>query len=270
MSVPTKRFIGFLVLFLIAVMICAKGFDTSESQSEMILPYLAALFLVYMHFPVRWKNELKPIELYHWFGPALLLITGGLFDILLLQACGWVWAWHLWTAASVDSAALRPTRASIAFLFIFPWITYDFQAVGWWYRLSGAWVTSFTFEILGYPVTRQGTEMVVGGIPLSVEAGCAGMGLLQSLLVVGTILLLMAYPRSRLFYLLLPTLPLIAWLANTMRIVTISLAGVCISVSFAEGLFHTFGGLLVILIMVLLCIPLLLLIRKYFPDPSNS
>lgn len=270
MSIPTKRYFGYFVLLVIGALVCAKGLDTSESLSEKILPYLAALFLISMHFPVRWASEPKPIALHQWIAPTLLLIIGGLFDILLLQASGWVLAWRLWAGSNVKHAALNPTRSSLAFLFVFPWITYDFPIVGWWYRISGAWVTELTFKALGFSVMRQGTEMVVGGIPISVEAGCAGMGLLQSLLIVGTLILLMAYPRSTMFYLLLPLLPLIAWLANTIRIVTISAAGIWISVPFAEGLFHTFGGLLVILIMVLLCLPALFLIRSHFPDKSNS
>ncbi len=270
MSTSSKRSIGLLVLLVIGVLICMKGVTPAENSGEKFLPYLSALFLLLMHLPLQWESEPKSIPQSRWILPAVLLIAGNMLDIILLQASGWVAAWSLWTDATVKSAALNPKRSAIAFLFVFPWITHDFPEVGWWYRLSGAWITEHLFLGLGVPVTRQGTEMLIGGVPMSVEAGCAGMGLLQSMLVVGTFLLLITYPRSKMFFLLLPALPVVAWMANTLRIVTISAVGLWMGAEFSQGIFHTFGGLLVIVTMVLLCLALLWLIRRQFPERPRT
>jgi exosortase/archaeosortase family protein len=249
-------------LACLAVAICLGGTD------EILAEVLAAGFLVFMHSPVRWKPGRLPRAL-HWVGPAALLVAGNLSGLVLPQALGWVWAFVLWAGASVASSALPITRSWIAFFFLFPWITHDFPVVGWWFRLSGAAVSGWIFEALGFPVLREGTRLLVGGLPVNVEAACAGTGLLQSLLVAGVVLLLVYFPTGRAFYFLLPAIPVLAWISNTARIAGITGVALSEGVAFSQGMFHTWGGLLVTLLMLGFTLALLTVLRRGVSVPPG-
>jgi len=251
---PISRLASVITLAALAVWICHLGGEDIFSTA------LAGGFLIFMHRPVRWKNDPLP-GLAAWVGPVALFIAGNLTGLILPQALGWTWAFALWARRSIASSALPVARSWIAFLFLFPWITHDFPVVGWWFRLSGAAVSGTLFHALGFPVAREGTRLLVGGLPVNVEAACAGMGLLQGLLVAGVVLLLFYFPSGKMFYILLPAIPLLAWVSNTARIAGITAVALSEGVEFSQGIFHTWGGLAVIAVMVGLTIPLLSLLR---------
>lgn len=251
---PPLRVVSALALALLGVWICAQGGE------GFLAPALAAGFLLFMHRPVAWKPAPLPPPL-AWAGPAALFVAGNMMGLILPQAAGWTWAFILWSRASVASSALPVGRSWIAFFFVFPWITHDFPGVGWWFRLSGAAVCGAVFRLLGFPVAREGTRLLVGGLPVNVEAACAGMGLLQGLLVAGVVLLLLYFPTGRTFYLLLPAIPALAWVSNTARIAGITGVALSEGVEFSQGIFHTWGGLAVTALMVGLTVALLSALR---------
>ncbi len=226
------------------------------------IPLLALAFLLAIHHPVVWRRPPAFLSAAGWLVPAALFIAGNLLTLLTLQAAGWTLAFRRLAQATVGSSGVPVSRSWLAFFFLFPWITHDFPQVGWWFRLSGATVTGWLFAALDFPVVQQGTNLLVGGLPMSVEAACAGMGLLQSLLVVGVILLLLHFPSGPWFYLLLPALPVLAWMANTARIATITAVGLSAGIPFSQGLFHTWGGLFVTLVMVVATLIFLRVIRR--------
>jgi exosortase/archaeosortase family protein len=55
------------------------------------------------------------------------------------------------------------------------------------------------------------------------------------------------------YWLSLPALVLMSWLANTLRVMVIAAAAVTFGPSFAAGTFHQLGGLTVLLTMFCLC-----------------
>ena len=248
------RFAFAAMLVLLAAWICFQGGEDFLAQA------LAAGFLLFMHRPVTWKSDPLPSPLV-WSGPVALFVAGNMTGIVFPQAVGWTWAFFLWSRASVASSALPVGRSWIAFFFVFPWITHDFPAVGWWFRLSGAAASGAVFQLLGFPVVRVGTRLLVGGLPVNVEAACAGMGLLQGLLVAGVVLLLLYFPTGRMFYYLLPAIPVLAWASNTARIAGITAVALSEGVEFSQGIFHTWGGLAVTAIMVGLTVALLSALR---------
>jgi exosortase/archaeosortase family protein len=126
------------------------------------------------------------------------------------------------------------------------------QTVGWWFRLSGASLTGDIFSLIGYNVNVEGTQSEIDGFPISVEAACGGLQLLQVLMSGGIALHLIFYPKSKLFWIMLLILPLLAWISNTIRIVVILAWGVAFGAEAAAGIFHTWGAMLVLLIMLLL------------------
>lgn len=222
---------------------------------------LAAGFLVFMHLPVRWRTPVEQPGWAAWLPAGLLYAVGSAAGITFVQAAGWLWAWSRWTRSAVAASALPVERSWLAFAFLFPWITRDFPAIGWWFRLSGAAVCGALFEGLGFPVEREGTSLVVGGLPVHVEAACAGMSLLQAMMVAGTVLALAFFPKSRAFFPAFAAMPVLAWAANCARITLITAVALSAGVEFSQGLFHTWGALIVIGFMLAFAIIVLVCAR---------
>jgi len=182
--------------------------------------------------------------------PVLFLLCVGLvFNSMTLMAFSWGWL-------AVNYVLPRTSISRKKLLFVcagaFPWVLLDFQTIGWWFRLSGAFLTGQLFSFLGYDVAVEGTQLSIGGFPMSVEAACGGLQLLQVLMSGGIALNLICYPKSRLFWPMLLILPLLAWISNTVRIVVISAWGLAFGSEAAAGIFHTWGAMVVLLAMVLL------------------
>lgn len=239
---PRPRWLDLAIFGSVAAWICRSAW--TGDGGEGWFPLVAGGFLILMHWPIRWRAEPPAMGLRRWVVPVGLFVVGNLFSVVFLQMAGWVWAWRAWTLAHVASAALPVGRSWWAFVFVFPWIVVDLPQLGWWFRLSGAATTEVVFGGLGFPVIREGTRLLVNGLPVSVEAACGGMALLQSLMVVGAIVGLWRYPTGRTFFFLLPLLPVLAWLANTGRIIVITAVGLSAGVEFSQGFFHTWGGVL--------------------------
>lgn len=231
--------------------------DRSWLQSaEDALPLLLALPLAaWLGRPWNWRPS-APGFLHR---PALVLaasawLLGSALNLVLLLALGWtaaLWAWMRPHLELPDRS--RAFRLLVLAVMAFPWISLDAQSVGWWFRLSGAWSAEMVFRGLGFSVSREGTSLLVQGLPMSVEAACSGLNVLQSLLVAGTGLAYLNFARSPLYgWNLLALLPA-AWLANTLRILVITAAALTWGPDFAMGLFHSWGGLVVLAGMFLVC-----------------
>jgi exosortase len=103
-------------------------------------------------------------------------------------------------------------------------------------------------------VHRDGTMLLVQGLPLSVEPACAGLNVLQSLLIVGGVLICARIPGGWRFWLALCALIPLAWIANTSRIFMLGCAGLLVGPDFARGWFHEWGGWLVLCLMFCMCV----------------
>jgi exosortase len=187
-------------------------------------------------------------------GTALLFLLGILFNSTLLLTLGWVyllWSWLRLRTPQEEHAKIA--KLLILPLLSFPWITLDARALGWWFRLSGAQATGAFFSTLGLDVKVVGTYLLVNGLPISVEAACSGLNTLQSLLIAGSFLAYVYLGNSARYWWNIPLLIVIAWIANTLRIVVISGVALAVSPEFALGAFHLWGGWLVLTAMFLLC-----------------
>lgn len=170
-------------------------------------------------------------------GVALLLV-GLAGDILCVGALGWTIL--LWSYLSPRlPEAIRPRAAALLPLVLlsFPWLLTEGQPLGWWFRLSGATTTALFFRLIGMSVAHQGTALVIEGMPVSVAPACAGLNLLQALLLVGFLLAersgSLRTPRD------LPRTVLVlltvAWLANTIRLIVLCAVGLTAGVAAAQA-----------------------------------
>jgi len=223
-------------------------------SAEDLLPALAA-FPLYFWFtrPWQWRPggaqwDQRPLLI----GGALLVL-GAALDHTLVLALGWVGLWRGWMVSdTVAETATTKLRPLVLLVFGFPWLGIEGQAIGWWFRFSGAWAAGGLFEGAGLAVTRDGTFLNVQGLPLAVDAACSGLHALQARLVAGTVLALSVLPGWR-FWLGIALLPGLAWVANLLRIVTLGVTGLTFGSDAAMGWFHNWGGWGVLMVMFILC-----------------
>lgn len=183
----------------------------------------------------------------HTLLASALLTVGVLINQLTLMGLAWSWlaVVHVLPVSSISRARLWLLCSGA-----FPWVLVDGAAVGWLFRLSGAHVAGTLFEWMGMEVIARGTLVEIDGLPISVESACGGLQLLQVLMSGGIGLTLLRHPSGRSFWLMLVALPLLAWLANTLRIIVISAWGLAYGVESAAGAFHTWGAMLVVIAML--------------------
>jgi len=224
--------------------------------AEDVLPILAALpLMVWLGHPWKFREIGKSSpKIRYLILAAILLVCGALFDLCLPAALAWIAAFWCWMEHRIEpEGRLRIGRLLPLALLAFPWATLDLQPVGWWFRLSSAITVENLFSWIGFSVTRTGVQLLVQGLPISVDAACSGLKALQSLLIAGVTLTFVMVGNSPRYWMNLPLLILLAWLANTARILSICVAAMTWGSDFALGVFHAWGGLAVLFVMFGLC-----------------
>ncbi len=224
-------------------------------NSSEVLPILGAL-PVFFWLGAPWRFTATPFALHTptLAGAVGLFVVGTITNLTLLLALGWTLATWAWLKLRLEPADRRRVFRLLALLVMaFPWVTLDAGQVGWWFRLSAAWVTEQVYSLLGLVVTREGTFLKVQGLPVSVEAACSGLKALQAMLIAGTMLAYIQLGRNRLYWWSLPLLFVLAWVANTARVLMLTAAALTFGIEFAEGWFHAWGGWFVLMVMFALC-----------------
>jgi exosortase len=238
-----------LTAFLAAVAVLIWSHDRSWlGAPDDALPLLAALPLfVWLAGPWRASTEAFGMNRSLLAVGGVTFVLGLLTGLNLLLALAWasvVWAW---LSRRVD----RETRKRIwrllpLLVLAFPWLSLDFPSLGWWFRISAAASAEFFFQVLGFAVHREGTQLLVAQVPFDVTPACSGIKALQAMMIAGTTLCFLQLGGSRAYWAGILCLPLVAWLANASRVVTIVIAALSGGPEFASGWFHSVSGWLVI------------------------
>lgn len=190
-----------------------------------------------------------------------------LFDSLLLFSLSWSFALagFLITFLKIDE---RETLFLIPLSCLsFPWLLVEGDWVGWFFRYSGAVYAEMVFSLSSLETIRQGTDLLIAGVPVSVGTACAGIGTLQSMLIAGVFLAWVTLSNKSntstkknspskipwLYIVGVILIPFIAWIANTLRIIAISFVALAISPQFARDIFHDYGGLIVLILTFGIC-----------------
>lgn len=252
---PSKTDLFILVcLFLFALFIWFR--DTAWiSSSDDTLPILVALPLFWW-VGSPWSFREHPLSL-SFRGIALsglLFLLGIALNVTLVLTAAWVILLWTWLRSRLTAENLPAAKKLLILpIMAFPWVTLDAEKVGWWFRLSGAWVTAKFYEFLGYDVKQEGTQLLVNKILISVEVACAGLNTLQSMLIAGSVVCYLILGNTKLYWWNLLLLVAMSWVANTARIIFMSGAALWISPRFATGEFHVWGGWALLLLMFCLC-----------------
>jgi exosortase/archaeosortase family protein len=241
-------------LLLLAVFIWFRD-TTWMSSADDTLPILVTLPLFFwLGMPWQLSSVTPNYQISKFYIAGFLFLLGIILNSTLILAITWSLLLWTWISARVSKDTLPMLRKLLILpLLAFPWISLDFDRIGWWFRLSGTWVTGHLFQLFGYEVEQEGTLLFIEGFPISIEKACAGLNTLQSMLIAGTLLDFIILGSTTKYWYNLLLLPFIGWLANTFRIIVITASAIFISPQFAMGSFHVVGGWLVIITMFLLC-----------------
>lgn len=270
----TKDWLWLAVLAAFAAVIWCRDRSWVGDASE-VLPILGALPVFYW-LGAPWRLTAAPFGLHTGMlvTAVILFLAGTLTDLTILMALGWTAAVWSWLQVRLDPADhTRIFRLLVLLVMAYPWVTLDAGKVGWWFRLSAAWVTANFYSLIGFKVTRDGTFLNVQGLQVSVEAACSGLKALQAMLIAGTMLAFIQLGRHRHYWWSLPLLVALAWLANTARVFMLTAAALTYGIEFAEGWFHKWGGWFVLMTMFALCWASFALLRQWGrppPKPAES
>ena len=188
------------------------------------------------------------------FAGILLVFLGMGLDAMVLLAAGWTVLLAGWLRARLGPVRGRAIRPLFVLpVLAFPWILSEANIVGWWFRFSGAWTVEKLFGLIGSTVDRTGTSLVVRDIELQIDAACAGLNELQSMLIAGVAIGYWHLGRHLRYGAALAVTVIVAWFANTARIALLAFAGLWVTPEFAMGMFHTIGGLAVLCLMFTGC-----------------
>lgn len=252
MKQADRIFLGVLGVFVVFIWIRSTRWMDSAADS---LPILAALpVFVWLGGPWRFRDGDWGLNS-NWLLVAGICFALGLAgNLTLLLAMSWTASLWAWLSQRVEQEQVSQVKYLLPLpLLAMPWVVLDGAAIGWWFRLSGAEVTAAFFKLLAFDVVHDGTLLVVNGKPISVEAACAGLNTLQSMLIAGVALAFVLLRSRRRYWWNVALLLPLAWLANTLRIIVLSAAALTFSSGFVSGTFHDLSGWLVILLMFLGC-----------------
>ncbi len=227
------------------------------SMAGDVLPVMVGLSLaIWMGWP--WQLSKSPAPPRRWMivaGVLLMSLGSGLeVGMVTCMSIGWCLLFYAWLCMHLESHSLATAwRLLPMVLMSFPWVSIDLQQpVGWWFQLSGAAVASGFFQMIAVDVSRQGVHMVVGGQPWIIDASCAGMHTLQTMMIGGTAAAFLVLGKSVRYWWSIPLLLLFSWLANTLRIIFLVGVGLAFGREAAAGWFHNYGGFLVVFLTFLL------------------
>jgi len=253
MNLKTHDIVFLIGLLLLAVLIWVRDLAWITT-AEDTLPIIVALPLFYW-LGKPWtfiENEPKFSKLLFFFSIFLFLLGFAASQSLILSIA---WTLLLWTwlqARIPQDKKNKIKKLLVLPVLAFPWIALDADRIGWWFRLSAAWLTSKAFELSGFPVHQEGTNMMINKLPISVDVACAGLNTLQAMLIAGTVILFLILGNTNRYWWNIPLLIAMAWFANTIRIIFLVIIALAISPQFAMSAFHTWGGWFVIILMFLM------------------
>lgn len=171
---------------------------------------------------------------------------GWMTESMTLLATGWAGLFWCWMRRHFVCEP-RSARLILIAWMSFPWLVLDWPGVGWWFRLSAAKLVAAAFSLLALPVRQVGTSLEILGMPVEIQAACAGWNLLQLCVLTGLAGGIMELEDRRRFSVFLFLLPFIAWMANAARILMLSVIGLTWDSGVAGGEAHAPTAILVLL-----------------------
>ena len=110
-----------------------------------------------------------------------------------------------------------------------PWLHTELETVDWYFRLSGSAAVECIALLAGLTVERQGALLTIESQTIWIGSACSGLSTLQAMIIAGALAAYVSIKNEKTYWLHLPMVIVAAWIANTGRIILITV------VSFAFG-----------------------------------
>ncbi len=242
-----------------------------RSQTLSTIPILLSLaWYVWLVTPWQFRSSPSPLSQRTLTLAVPFLLVGVLTNLCIALAIGWTIAFKAWVDATCTDATRRQaTRLLLLPLMAFPWMALDGDWVSTYFRLTAAGTAEWVFSLMAFSVERSGTALTIQGLPVSVDEACSGLGVLQAVMIAGVVLLDAVIPQSFRYWIQIPLLILIAWLANVARVLALACAALTWGPEFAAGPFHTWGGMSA-LVLVFGCAWLLIEWQSRWAKPEPN
>lgn len=156
--------------------------------------------LVLVGWFVAWLGFTRSLLVVQQFGAILLVVTAA------LTVLGWEFFRRL--APSI-----------VAMCFLLPIPGYVRQEISVPLQQITAYITAFVLDIVGFPVTRAGTILVINGQEVAVAEACNGMRMVSSLAIVSYAFVFSVPMRQWVRVFILLVSPLVAVACNVLRVV---------------------------------------------------
>ncbi|MBC8550662.1 MAG: exosortase/archaeosortase family protein [Candidatus Brocadiales bacterium] len=135
-------------------------------------------------------------------------------------------------------------------------------------RYGSAAATEYLLNLTGYPITRDGLDMVIGYNTIYMGAPCSGF---RSLITMISLFLAYVYviqgaiPKKVLLILFITPLALFG---NLVRVITLCLITFYHGEEVGQGFFHNFSGIVIFIITLSGLMSIETLLNKIWPDKS--
>lgn len=252
--------LGLAVLYGPTIYGLANGLWQSEDQAHGPLILAVVLWLAWSgRSAFSQPAQPRPLAGWLWLVPGLLCYAVGRSqDILILEIGSAIPVLIGCLLALFGWGPVRRLWFPLFFLvFLIPLPGFLVDAVTGPLKQNASALAAQVLFAAGYPIARAGVLLHLGPYQLLVADACSGMHSIYSLAAVGLFYLhLMGYKnRLRLGLLVLAIVP-IAFLANTLRVVTLALITFHMGDAAAQGYLHGLAGISLYLFALMLLLAL--------------
>lgn len=225
--------------------------DLSFSHG-MVIPLISAFILWQL------RSKLTALKARPW-NPGLALtlvgcalqVMGTLSGVLLVSGLALILVLIGVTAFFWGKAVVREVSLPIVFLiFMAPLPSYALGSLSWRLQIASSTTSARLLRLFNVPVLQDGNLLILPNYALSVEEVCSGTRSLFALLALAAALGLLAERSWVIRVALIAAAPLMALMANVIRIVATSVAVHWFGHVATDEALHSIWGVLVFLIAV--------------------
>jgi exosortase B len=270
--------LGMLVLYAPTFSDLFNGLWSTEAQLHGPIILALGIWLVYRQWPLmKSKSGGKIYSITGWsfFIIALLLyMIGRSQQIMPFEIGSFIWMLAAILLIKYGSSALKPMWFPLFFLlFMIPLPGTIVIMLTMPMKLAASYVTENILFWTGYPVARNGVILLIGQYQLLVADACAGLQTLLTLEALGLFYLNVihhpsAFRNVTLAILIVP----ISFVANVIRVITLTLITFYFGEAAGQGFLHGFAGIALFLtaLILILSVDTLLqfIVKKHAAKPA--
>lgn len=252
--------LGMLAMYVPTFYDLLNGLWTTEEQAHGPIIFILASWLIYRQWPrMMEKSEGQPSSVVGWivFAMALMLyIIGRSQEIMLFEMSSFIFMLAAILLVKRGGKALKVMWFPLFFLlFMIPLPGTVVSMLTMPMKMAVSYVTENILYWAGYPIARNGVILQIGQYQLLVADACAGLQTLLTLESLGLFYLNVVHHTSifrnvALAILIVP----ISFIANVIRVITLTLVTYYFGDEAGQGFMHGFAGMVLFLSALILII----------------